>query len=424
VRRAALSSLFAATLFVSTAALAQEGAVRTTTFAGAIATAKQRSTTSLVAKADIARLEGLMVQARSASFPTLVVGATYTRIDDDRIVGGRVALGVDSFGANITAAVPIFAPARWGAYRRADDAVDVSRAAARATDRDVALLAARAYFGVILQKRAVEVSTTAKDSAQSHLDNADARLGGGVGSRLDVVRARQEVELSLAQLANAESNLARARENLGVALGLDHAVDTVDVPKLPEAPRLAGSATDTAQRADLKREEASVWAARRANRDAWREYMPILSGAFQPFYQNPPTLTQPNTGWQAQLILSWPVYDGGLRYGLTRERSAVLSQAEYRKEALQRQSTAELRIAETTLERAKVALEKTQRAAALAHEAADLAMVAYKAGGASNLEVVDADRRARDVDAQLALAEDAALQAHLDVLAAAGLFPQ
>ncbi len=422
--RLALSSLLVATMVFARPALAQEGPSQRTTFAGAVATAKQRSTTSLIAKADIARLEALRVQARAASFPTLTVGATYTRIDDDRIVGGRVALGVDSFGANVTAAVPIFAPARWGAYRRADDAVDVSRAAARASDRDVALVAARAYFGVILQKRAVEVSTTAKDSAQSHLDNADARLGGGVGSRLDVVRARQEVELSLAQLANAEANLARARENLGVALGLDHAVDTVDVPKLPNAPHLAAGAEGTSQRADLKREEASVWAARRANRDAWREYMPLLTGAFQPFYQNPPTLTQPNTGWQAQLILSWPVYDGGLRYGLTRERSALLSQAEYRREALQRQSTAELRVAQTSLDRTKVALEKTQRAAALAHEAADLAMVAYKAGGASNLEVVDADRRARDVDAQLALAEDAALQAHLDVLAAAGLFPQ
>ena len=39
-------------------------------------------------------------------------------------------------------------------------------------------------------------------------------------------------------------------------------------------------------------------------------------------------VTRPETGWQAQLILSLPLYDGGLRYGAHDERTALAAEAE------------------------------------------------------------------------------------------------
>jgi outer membrane protein TolC len=59
----------------------------------------------------------------------------------------------------------------------------------------------------------------------------------------------------------------------------------------------------------------------------------------------------------------------------------------------------------------------------LAHEALDLASQAYRAGATSNLEVIDAERRARDADTAAVIADDNARQARLDLLAAAGQFP-
>lgn len=53
----------------------------------------------------------------------------------------------------------------------------------------------------------------------------------------------------------------------------------------------------------------------------------------------------------------------------------------------------------------------------------DLANVAYRAGATTNLEVIDAERRARDAQVQAVLAEDAARQARLDLLLASGSFP-
>jgi outer membrane protein TolC len=40
-----------------------------------------------------------------------------------------------------------------------------------------------------------------------------------------------------------------------------------------------------------------------------------------------------------------------------------------------------------------------------------------------HLEVIDAERQARDAETQAAIAEDAAREARLDLLAAAGRFP-
>jgi outer membrane protein TolC len=48
---------------------------------------------------------------------------------------------------------------------------------------------------------------------------------------------------------------------------------------------------------------------------------------------------------------------------------------------------------------------------------------AWRAGATTSLDVVDAERTARDADSAAVIAEDAARQARLDLLAAAGKFP-
>jgi outer membrane protein TolC len=69
------------------------------------------------------------------------------------------------------------------------------------------------------------------------------------------------------------------------------------------------------------------------------------------------------------------------------------------------------------------ALAQAREAAKLAAEALELSQLAYRAGATSNIEVVDAERRARDAETDAAVAEDSARQARLDLLASAGRFP-
>ena len=52
-----------------------------------------------------------------------------------------------------------------------------------------------------------------------------------------------------------------------------------------------------------------------------------------------------------------------------------------------------------------------------------IADLAYRAGATTNLELIDAERRARDADTGAAIAEDAVRQARLDMLFASGRLP-
>jgi len=75
------------------------------------------------------------------------------------------------------------------------------------------------------------------------------------------------------------------------------------------------------------------------------------------------------------------------------------------------------------MRRQDIALDQANQSAAFAQKALDLANLAYRAGATTNLEVIDAERQARDAETQAAIAEDASREARLDLLAASGRFP-
>ena len=219
------------------------------------------------------------------------------------------------------------------------------------------------------------------------------------------------------QRASAEGTLRRLEEQLGVAVGLDVGVSARD-----EEPVLASSAS-AGERTDVQAARARLDATKVGTSWDWSDYAPLLTAVVQPAYQNPPTLTVPLWSFQAQLVLSLPLYDGGLRYGQQRERRALEDQATAQLEAVQRQASSELRAALAQVTQADEALAAARDAAVQASRTLELSQQAFRAGAATNLEVVDAERRSRDADTQVALAEDAARQARLEVLAASGQFP-
>jgi outer membrane protein TolC len=148
-----------------------------------------------------------------------------------------------------------------------------------------------------------------------------------------------------------------------------------------------------------------------------------LTGSFQTFLQDPASATNPVAGWQAQLALTIPFYDGGLRYGQADERAALLSVAQAQLEGARRQARSDVRAAFEAVRCAEAASRAAREAARLAEEALSLATQAYQAGASTNIEVIDAERRARDAQTTAVIADDTARQARLDLLAATGRFP-
>jgi outer membrane protein TolC len=82
-----------------------------------------------------------------------------------------------------------------------------------------------------------------------------------------------------------------------------------------------------------------------------------------------------------------------------------------------------VRTALDNVQRTTAAVERQRNSARLAEDAMHLADIAYRAGASTNLELIDAQRRARDAETLANIAEDNQRQAYIDLLAASGRFP-
>ena len=88
-----------------------------------------------------------------------------------------------------------------------------------------------------------------------------------------------------------------------------------------------------------------------------------------------------------------------------------------------RQARSDVRAAFEAIRRADAGLRSSRDAADLARRALDLATLAYRAGAVTNIEVIDAERQARDAATQAEVAADTSRQARLTMLAATGHLP-
>jgi outer membrane protein TolC len=398
------------------------------TLRDAVAQALERNATARVAAADIRRVGGLMEQVRSASLPTLGVSGTYAHQGKEiTFPGGDGGTSVltpkDSLRLDGTLAIPIIAPQAWADWKRAADQLESSKLSARDVQRTIGVSTARAYLTVFAQRRQVEVNRQARDNALAHMQYADARLRGGIGNRTDWARAGQDLEQNEALLQSSYASLYRSQEALGILLGEDEPVDVADIPDIPGMPTLDQALQESQGRTDILLFRQQEKAADKSLNMSWTEYLPNITLSGGPYYNEPSSLFTLKTGWQVQAVLSWYLYDGGARYGRTHEREALLEQARINLDQTLRQSNSEVRAAVDNVERTTAAVERQRNSASLAEDAMRLADIAYRAGASTNLELIDAQRRARDAETLANIAEDNQRQAYIDLLSASGRFP-
>ena len=390
----------------------------------ALELAAAHNTSTLVADQEIRRAEALVREARAGWLPTLTGNGSLTRISGgDRAFGGTVTQYANTWNGNIALTVPLVAPIAWANDWHAQDAREVAKVNAQDARRQLATAVGRTYLTVLLEHRQVEVALRARDTAKVHYDYAHTRLGLGLGNGVDEARAAQELHTDEAQLRDAQTALVRAQSALAVLLSADDLIDVEDDVQLGAAPT-AQSAIDDARRnrPDVRALQARKLSTEHLRRDDWVYYAPNLLAQAQAFRQTATALA-PASGWQASLVLSIPFFDGGLRYGVARERRALDEEARIQLEAALRQVSVEVRTQFRVVESADRSLASAREASSAAAQAAALADKSYRAGASTNLEVIDAERRARDAASQVAFAEDNARQARLDLLLATGAFP-
>lgn len=390
--------------------------------ANAMSMALARNPTAITAYGEIRRARAIVEETRASALPTVYGYGALTQLDAARTIAGTVSQPQTAFQASGVLTVPIVVPRPWAQWSQAKDQVEVARTSAEDTRRVVAVSVARAYLTVVAQKRVIDAAVRARDTDRAHYEYARQRYAGGIGNRIDEVRAHQQLQSDEANVQQQYSGLARAREALGVLVGVGGALDAEETALATPASEQQAMA-EAERRTDVLAANARVKQAHHTVKDDWTDYSPYLVGTFTPFYQNPPTITYPTTGWQAQLVLTIPLYDGGLRYGQEHQRAVNRDEAQAQLDGVLRQARSDVRTAFEELKRADAALESSREAAKLAETALELANLAYRAGAYTNIEVIDAERTARDAETAVAVAEDGARQARLDMLAATGRIP-
>ena len=399
------------------------GAPEPVTFDEAVRRALAHNTSALVAAQEVIRAEGLMGQARAAALPFLTVGGSWTIVDNDRILNGRVVQPGQSMQGTAVVGAPLVAFSRWYGWAHGVEGVDVATLSEADVRRTVAITAARTYLTVVAARRAIDVSESAVKVGKAHQEFAMARRTGGVGNELDVRRAEQERWAAEVQLQAAHAILARSREALGVICGAGGPLDATGVPPVRFYPDLAQADAAVKDRQDVKAAAGRAGLAEAVWKDGWTDWMPVLAGTFQGYAQTNAVAPTPPSGWVAQFLLSFPIFEGGLRPAQARERGALAREAEVALEGVLRQARSEVRLSFEAMRYAYAGYDAARRGAESAAVALDLASQAYRAGATSNLDVIDAEQRARDAATTAVIAEDAVRQANLDLLSAAGRFP-
>ncbi|HYB95657.1 MAG TPA: multidrug efflux RND transporter permease subunit [Vicinamibacterales bacterium] len=393
------------------------------TFDEAITRALENNPNVAIAATNILRSEALLQQARAVVQPRVTGNVTNTTLDTGREFGGQTVQPQNQTLLGLNATMPIVAAAQWAARTQAMDQVEIARLSVTDTRRQIAVATATAYLTVIAQKRLVEVINTAVDTARGQFEYNARRREGGVGSRLNELRSSQLLSATQAQLEGLLLNVRRAQEALGVLLAAQGPVDVDGEPSF-EIPQDVAEAEWLPSRPDIRVFTEQRRANERIVNDSRLDWWPAAAVTFGPQLLTPSGLFQPSRTWSLSVQLSQPLFEGGQRRSLRRQREALFQASTLTLERAQIAARSEVRIAREAVEARERALTAARQAAQTANEVLKITIIAFDAGSTTNIEVIDAQRSSRDQESVVVQAEDALRQARLELLVALGKFPK
>ncbi|HJZ75909.1 MAG TPA: TolC family protein [Vicinamibacterales bacterium] len=408
---------------VSAAAQTPAPVVRIT-FADAIRRAQENNPTVAEAATGILHAEGLVRQARAATLLQLSGTVATTTLNRGVEFDGQTVTPRNSLTASLTADMPILAAAAWARRAQAQDTRAVAELTVAETRRQIAFATADAYLTILAQRRIVETAVRARDAAKAHFDLANELEQRGSGSRLNALRAQQLWSTNEGLLETGRLGLYRAQEALGVLIVADGPADAIDEPDFAVPPAAEDpSASAQPYRADLRLFAAQQQAAERILRDSAKDWWPTVDAVFQPSTVYPAQLFLPQRTWRFLTQTAIPVFDSGSRAAQKIERRADLDQARARLAGATTQASSEVRAAREAVASIERTLASARAAADQARQVETITNISFRAGAATNIEVIDAERSARDLDAAVVLSEDQLRRAKLELLNALGRFP-
>lgn len=412
----------------------------------ALSMVKARSVDLQIAMADIERAEAQIRQAFAGVLPTLngtanVTDQTVRTITNSFTGQPQVQFfppRAVTYGAGLGLNVPIIAPRAWYARGTAEQSKRVAQVGVQEQRRLLAAAVANALVSVITAERVAELNRSGLRGALERLILTKRRAELGVANALDVLRLDQDVAVARATIISGDETLRQAREALGLALGFSEAYGVPRDLNLDvfarETERGCGKVNSVDDRPDVvvARERAEL--TRRSRGDVEKQFYPTVdlrsnyNLTIQPFYavfggsngipQQVIDTTNTLHSWTIAGVLTWNIFDGGIRYAQLRDTRAQITQADARLEQARRNASIEVSRTTRGVEVAEAARRVAEQTRDLARETERLTRVGFELGRGTSLELVDAARQLRQAEIQLALREFDTVQAKIRALLA------
>ena len=287
--------------------------------------------------------------------------------------------------------------------KAADAGLTAQTTALDAARREIVFAVHQIFYQYAGIKRLAEVADRAIALSEQRIALVRQRKDAGADSQLALLRAEAERDRALQDRLAAQSGEAQLLVLLRTLTGSE-SVDALDVP--PPQPLPAGtperwSTEAKSQRPDLQAKEQAVVAARLQVDEARWRWVPTLALQGQARWSNVKGFAGQSTVWLATANLIVPLFDRGQRYADAREREAAVVRAEHERAKAERDLDGAIDQArvEWTQADAQLALSRTQ--AERARQTAQVVAAAYAAGGATSLEVAEADTQLRVSEAMV-----------------------
>jgi len=347
--------------------------------------------------------KGRVLQASSPYLPQITASTGYS---ENHAQGG-------AFGENITKSYTTTLSVNQVLYDfgRTGNALDSAQFGTQAAEMDVdrvvqevLLNVKQAYYALLQAKKLLGVAQKTLEQTESHLKQSEAFFRAGSRPKFDVTRATVDVNNARLGLINAKNTVRVNTIALFNAMGLDPVRD-VEIEDIFSKPATLPS-LDQAQsealtnRPEMLKAESDISAARSRLKAAQANYLPTLSanGAYNwahgtqqmGSFNGVPLQGDVQDSWNAGVMLSIPLFEGGLTRGRVGEARANELALEAQRDSLRQSVLLEINRAYADLESAAARIEVMDSSVKSALESLGLAEGRYKAGVGPSLEVTDA----------------------------------
>lgn len=313
--------------------------------------------------------------------------------------------------------VPLLAARTWYDYATSRRTVEQAEITRDDAQRQIVAGLAEAMVTVVTNERLSEVTRVNLAAALSTLDLNHRRARLGAGSAVDVLRSRQEVALSRAQVVSADEALRQSREALGQALGLSEAVGLTPEIKLDQLRADARSTcepnSDPLDRADVRAAAAGAAIAQRNVRSILFDHLPTIDFVSNINHTTNASIAFVPTTWTIGAALTWRLYDGGLRYGEKRLNQALLTQAEENTRRAERLARIQAMQATRGVSVAQASLEIAEESQKISRDNAKLAKAKFINGSGTSFDMVDTQSTARQAQLDVTVKEFELLRAEI-----------